>query len=78
MIRQAKLEDRTTPVDALGDAELPDQLLHDPQAASCDGLRPGGEFIHNGGRIDHGGLPVPVGFVDAPGGPLLPGVEFLP
>jgi len=83
MIRQAKLEDRTAPVDtlpvdALGDAELLDQLLHAPQPSSSDGLRPLGEFVVNGGRIDHGGLPVPVGFVDALGGPPLPGVEFLP
>ena len=75
-VRQVELEDRTDPIDAVGHAQLPHQLLHDPQPAGGNRLRPIGQFVADGRRINHRRLAVPVGFVDALVRPTLPRFEL--
>ena len=76
-VRQMKPEDRTLPVDAAGNIQLPHKLLNDSDPSGREGLRAIRQFQLHGRRDQHGRLPVPVGFINPPGNPTLPRLQSI-
>ena len=77
-VRQMKPEDRTQPVDAPGEIQLPHKLLHDSDPSRGDGLRAIRQLQLNRRRNQHGRLPVPVGSINPFHHPTLPRLQSIP
>ncbi|MAX40128.1 MAG: hypothetical protein CME33_26610 [Gimesia sp.] len=75
-IRHVKHKDRTAAIDALRNAQLPNQLLRDANSPAGNGLSLFRQFIFHVRTRQHRRLPVPVGFINPFLRATLPCVEL--